>query len=435
MERFDFSGWATKANLKCSDGRTIMKDAFKHNDGQTVPLVWNHQHNDPNEVLGHALLENRDEGVYAYCTFNDTESGKTAKLLVQHGDVNALSIYANQLKQKMSNVLHGNIREVSLVLAGANPGASIDSIIMHGEESDEEAIIYTGEEITLAHSSNNSTDAKDSEGTTKENNKMAKLEGKVALITGAAVGLGEGISTTYAKYGAKCVLAARGPKVLELAEQLKSEGYEATGVQVDVSDYKSVERIVETAEKTYGKIDVLVCNAGVCVLEDFLEDDTFENRDLHLDINVKGAWNVAKAVIPSMIANGGGAIVVTSSVTGDMVADPGEVAYATSKAALVGFTKALAREFADKNIRVNAICPGYVRTPLVEGMAKQSDPENPERAIQAIADAVPLKRLADPEEVGELAAFLGCYESSYITGTQIVIDGGSTLPETTSMGQ
>ena len=235
---------------------------------------------------------------------------------------------------------------------------------------------------------------------------LIKLEGKVAVITGASKGIGEGIAKVYAKYGAKCVLAARGPKVLELAEQLKSEGYEATGVQVDVSDYKSVERIVEVAEKTYGKIDVLVCNAGVCVLEDFLEDDTFENRDLHLDINVKGAWNVAKAVIPSMIANGGGAIVVTSSVTGDMVADPGEVAYATSKAALVGFTKALAREFADKNIRVNAICPGYVRTPLVEGMAKQSDPENPERAIQAIADAVPLKRLADPEEVGELAASL-----------------------------
>lgn len=152
---------------------------------------------------------------------------------------------------------------------------------------------------------------------------MGKLEGKVAVITGASKGIGEGIAKVYAKYGAKCVLAARGHKVLELAEQLKSEGYEATGVQVDVSDYKSVERIVEVAEKTYGKIDVLVCNAGVCVLEDFLEDDTFENRDLHLDINVKGAWNVAKAVIPSMIANGGGAIVVTSSVTGDMVADPG----------------------------------------------------------------------------------------------------------------
>ena len=148
---YDFSGWATKANLKCSDGRTIMKDAFKHNDGQTVPLVWNHQHSDPNEVLGHALLENREEGVYAYCTFNDTESGKTAKLLVQHGDVVALSIYANQLKEHMNNVMHGNIRELSLVLAGANPGASIDSVIMHSEDSDEEAIIYTGEDIALFH--------------------------------------------------------------------------------------------------------------------------------------------------------------------------------------------------------------------------------------------------------------------------------------------
>ena len=152
MEKFDFSGWATRNGLKCSDGRTIMKDAFKHNDGQKVPLVWNHPHNDPNEVLGHALLENREEGVYAYCKFNDTESGKTAKLLVQHGDVNALSIYANGLRQNMSNVMHGNIREVSLVLAGANPGAFIDAILAHGEESDEEAVIYTGEELELFHS-------------------------------------------------------------------------------------------------------------------------------------------------------------------------------------------------------------------------------------------------------------------------------------------
>lgn len=155
MDEFDFSGWATKANLKCSDGRVIMKDAFKDNDGQKVPLVWNHQHNDPNEVLGHALLENREEGVYAYCKLNDTESGKTAKLLIQHGDVDALSIYANQLKQNMSNVIHGNIREVSLVLAGANPGAFIDSIIMHGEEHDDEGIIYTGENIELFHASYN----------------------------------------------------------------------------------------------------------------------------------------------------------------------------------------------------------------------------------------------------------------------------------------
>ena len=148
---YDFCGWATKANLTCSDGRIIRKDAFKHNDGQTVPLVWNHQHNSPEEVLGHAMLENRDEGVYAYCKFNETESGKNAKLLVEHGDVNALSIYANQLKQQGPNVMHGNIREVSLVLAGANPGASIESVIKHGEESEEEAVIYTGETVSLFH--------------------------------------------------------------------------------------------------------------------------------------------------------------------------------------------------------------------------------------------------------------------------------------------
>ena len=151
MEVFDFSGWATRANLKCSDGRTILKDAFRDNDGQTVPLVWNHQHNDPLNVLGHAKLENRDEGVYAYCKFNETESGQNAKLLVEHGDVSALSIYANQLKQQGGNVLHGAIREVSLVLAGANPGAFIDSVIKHGEASEEEAIIFTGEDITLCH--------------------------------------------------------------------------------------------------------------------------------------------------------------------------------------------------------------------------------------------------------------------------------------------
>ena len=158
---YDFSGWATKNNLLCSDGRTILKDAFKNDDGVTVPLVWNHQHNDPSNILGHALLENRDEGVYAYCKFNDSEPGKNAKLLVEHGDVSALSIYANQLKQQGGNVLHGAIREVSLVLAGANPGAFIDSVIrhsedihdedIHDEDINDEAIIYTGENICLAH--------------------------------------------------------------------------------------------------------------------------------------------------------------------------------------------------------------------------------------------------------------------------------------------
>ena len=150
---YDFCGWATKANLKCSDGRVIMTDAFKDNDGQKVPLVWNHKHDSQDNVLGHAYLENRPEGVFTYCKFNDTDAGKTAKLLVEHGDIDSLSIYANQLVQKMNEVIHGNIREVSLVLAGANPGASIQSVISHsGIEIDDEAEIFTDETIMLEHS-------------------------------------------------------------------------------------------------------------------------------------------------------------------------------------------------------------------------------------------------------------------------------------------
>ena len=164
-KKFDFGGWATKNNLKCSDGRVIIRDAFKHNDGNTVPLVWNHQHNDPLNILGHAVLENREEGVYAYCTFNNTEAGQNAKQLVEHGDVSALSIYANKLQQQGSNVLHGEIREVSLVLAGANPGAFIDSIIRHGEESDEEAVVYTGEFLDLSHSDMEENEMEDNKET------------------------------------------------------------------------------------------------------------------------------------------------------------------------------------------------------------------------------------------------------------------------------
>ena len=159
-EQYDFSGWATRNNILCSDGRTIRKDAFKHNDGKVVPLVWNHDHNDPFNVLGHATLENREEGVYAYGVFNNTEQGKNAKQLVQHGDIEALSIWANKLKQQGGDVLHGDIKEVSLVLSGANIGAYIDSVIKHGEESDDEAIIYSGEELTLSHADDKKEDSK-----------------------------------------------------------------------------------------------------------------------------------------------------------------------------------------------------------------------------------------------------------------------------------
>ncbi len=172
VEACDFSGWATRNDLKCSDGRVIRRDAFKNNDGIKVPLVWNHQHSSPRDVLGHAWLENREEGVYTYGFLNDTSDGEIAKVLIKHGDICALSIYANQLQQAGSDVLHGCICEVSLVHKGANPGAFIDSMLKHGEMSDDEAIIYTGMPLYLSHS------ADDKQETEKKEDKEEKTETK-----------------------------------------------------------------------------------------------------------------------------------------------------------------------------------------------------------------------------------------------------------------
>lgn len=163
VEACDFSGWATRNDLKCSDGRVIRRDAFKNNDGIKVPLVWNHQHNSPRDVLGHAWLENREEGVYTYGFLNDTADGEIAKVLIKHGDICALSIYANQLQQAGPDVLHGCICEVSLVHKGANPGAFIDSMLKHGEMSDDEAIIYTGMPLCLSHSAESKDEPKEEE--------------------------------------------------------------------------------------------------------------------------------------------------------------------------------------------------------------------------------------------------------------------------------
>lgn len=179
MKKYHFSGWATKADLKCSDGRTILKDAFKDNDGAVVPLVWNHKYDSPDNVLGHAELENRTDGVYAYCTFNDTQSGQAARKLVESHDISALSIRANKLRHNGANVVHGNIQEVSLVLAGANPGAFIDYVFAHGEASDEEATIYTGENICLYHSSDDSKDNETNKNE-KEHKNMAEIKNKPA---------------------------------------------------------------------------------------------------------------------------------------------------------------------------------------------------------------------------------------------------------------
>ena len=263
---------------------------------------------------------------------------------------------------------------------------------------------------------------------------MAKLDGKVAIVTGAAVGLGAGISEVYAKYGAKLCMIDISEEVIETAKKIKETyGTEIITYVGSVSNKEQMKEAVQKTVDTFGEINVACCNAGVCRLVPF-EEMSDEMRDFHIDVNIKGVWNVCQSIIPQMLKQGGGNIVIASSVTGDIVADAGEAAYAMSKAALVGLTKCLAVEYATRNIRVNCTQLGYARTPMVEKMAIESNPENPESAINDIAMNGPMKRLAKPTEVGELFAFLGSDESSYITGGQFVIDGGATLPETMSMG-
>ncbi len=255
-----------------------------------------------------------------------------------------------------------------------------------------------------------------------------KLDGKVAVVTGGAMGNGKGIVDVFVKYGAKV-------SILDYSDEIENviNNDNIIGFKLDIRDKDKVKEAIDKTIEKFGKIDILVNNAGVCKLETFINMDD-DVRDYHFDINIKGTWNVTKAVLPYMIENNYGSIVNLSSVTGPMVADPGEVAYATTKAALIGFTKSLAREVVDNNIRVNAIMPGYIRTPMVDNMAKLSNPDNPEDVVKGIADAIPMKRLGTIEELGELAAFLASSESSYITGQGIVIDGASTLPETMTMG-
>lgn len=261
---------------------------------------------------------------------------------------------------------------------------------------------------------------------------MKKLEGKIAVVTGGAMGNGLGIVKVFLKYGAKVVILDYADELDEVVNKLKNENNEVRGYKLDIRDAFAVKIAINNVIEDYGHIDILVNNAGVCRLENF-EDMNEELRDFHFDINIKGTWNVTKVCLPYM-KNRQAAIVNLSSVTGPMVADSGEVAYATTKAAVLGFTKSLAAELVSDDIRVNAILPGYIRTPMVDGMAKETNPENPESVVAGIAAGIPMKRLGTIEELGELTAFLASNESSYITAQGIVIDGGSTLPETMTMG-
>ena len=235
-----------------------------------------------------------------------------------------------------------------------------------------------------------------------------KLEGKVAVVTGGYKGIGRGITDTFVKYGAKVIVLDYDESVLSM------ENDNVLPFVVDIRDKESVENAVKKGVEKFGKLSIIVNNAGICKLFSF-EEMTDDIRNLHFGININGVWNM-------------------SSVTGPMVSDPGEVAYATSKAAVLGFTKSLAADLAKYSVRVNCIMPGYILTSMVNGMSEETNKENPREVIDSIASAIPLKRLGLPEEVGELASFLASSEASYITGQGIVIDGGSTLPETSSMG-
>ena len=259
------------------------------------------------------------------------------------------------------------------------------------------------------------------------------LQGKVAVVTGGAMGNGKGIVEALLKYGASVVILDKASELNETVNEFGTKGYKVLGINVDISNKNLLVQVVDIIKKYYDHVDILVNNAGICKLETFF-DMSDEVRDLHFDINIKGTWNVTKVLLPMLRVSGKASIINLSSVTGPMVADSGEVAYATTKAALVGFTKALAREDVANNIRVNAILPGYIRTPMVDGMAKETNPNDPESVVDGIASAIPMKRLGTPLELGELACFLASDLSSYITGTSIVIDGGSTLPETVTMG-
>ncbi len=257
------------------------------------------------------------------------------------------------------------------------------------------------------------------------------LDGRVCIVTGGAMGNGLGIVKRFLKYGAEVIILDYSDEIFATIDRLAHP--KLSGYKVDIRDKEAINEIVEDIINDFGKIDVLVNNAGVCMLEKFV-DMSDDIRDKHFNINIIGTWNLTKAVVPHMVNNHYGKIVNLSSVTGPMVADSGEVAYATTKAALLGFTKSLAMELVNDGINVNAIMPGYILTPMVEAMAKVTNPENPQSVVDGIASGIPMGRLGTIDELGDLAAFLASDASSYITGQGIVIDGASTLPETKVMG-
>ena len=255
-----------------------------------------------------------------------------------------------------------------------------------------------------------------------------KLDERTALVTGAADGNGLGAAKIMAMHGATVIVTDIQEKVYETAEILRHQGLNVYAYQMDITDFETVQHTFGNVHSQYG-LDILVNNAGVCNLVGFLDMDD-QVRDRMFRVNILGTWNCTKAALPYMVEKRYGRIVNISSVTGPLVVDCGDTAYAASKGAISAFTRAIAIEFARYNITANAVLPGYILTPMVHLGASETNPADPQSVIDRIAATIPMGRLGKIEELGELVAFLSSDESSYITGAQIVIDGGSTLPET-----
>lgn len=262
---------------------------------------------------------------------------------------------------------------------------------------------------------------------------VRKMNDRIAICTGAAMGNGFGISMAMAKKGAKVMLLDRSEAVFEAEKKMQSSGCYVKAFICDVTDKAQVNEVTKKIAEKFGGVDILVNNAGIARLCRF-EDSTEELLDMHIKVNIKGAWNMTGACLPYMKRNRYGRIINISSVTGTMVADPGYTAYAITKAGLSGLTKALSVETAPYGITCNAICPGFILTPNVQRSAAATNPDDPQSVLDSIAANVPLGALGTPMQVGELAAFLASEAAGYITGTNIVIDGGAMIPETNAMG-
>lgn len=293
----DFSGWATRNDIRCSDGRTIRRDCFKHNDGQVVPLVWDHNHQSPDNILGHALLENRENGVYAYCWFNDTEQAQTSKELVKHGDICSLSIYANQLKQTGGDVTHGTIREVSLVLAGANPGAKIENVMVHSDDDTETSIIKAPYqqlgnaevEATLMHAENN--EDKDMEDNKKEDNKDKTIEEVFNTLTE------EQKTVVYALIGAAL---EENTTSQEDNKEMKQNAFEGTENNENVIKHSDIEAAIKAAQKSGSlkdEINELCLSHGITNIEAlFPEVKAISNQPTTINDNTDWVNKVMNSV-------------------------------------------------------------------------------------------------------------------------------------------